>query len=113
MNYSNEFELSNVLTQRVADLINENINYDNDKDQEEIEDGVNEEYFSIIEDMIIYYNDQYNIINICRNTFDFNEDNDLGIEIKNVMDLAFVNLYNFINERDILSKGIELYNNEK
>ena len=113
MNYSNEFELSNVLTQRVADLINENINYDNDKDQEEIEEGVNEEYFSIIEDMIIYYNDQYNIINICRNTFDFNEDNDLGIEIKNVMDLAFVNLYNFINERDILSKGIELYNNEK
>ena len=113
MNYSNEFELSNVLTQRVADLINENINYDNDKDQEEIEEGVNEEYFSIIEDMIIYYNDQYNIINICRNTFDFDEDNDLGIEIKNVMDLAFVNLYNFINERDILSKGIELYNNEK
>ena len=113
MEYSNEFELANVLTQRVADLINENINYDNDKDQEEIEEGVNEEYFSIIEDMIIYYNDQYNIINICRNTFDFNEDNDLGIEIKNVMDLAFVNLYNFINERDILSKGIELYNNEK
>ena len=70
-------------------------------------DELNDRLFDVLDNMLIYYADQYAVINALQLVYDFNDDNDLGIEISNVGQLAFANLYSFTNDEGLIYDAVD------
>ena len=92
-NFKNEFEVREAVINNFVAYIEDVILYDNeDVDQDEIYTQLEENSMQILDDMLIYYHTQFDVVNALRSFTDFN-DNDLGLEINSIGQLAFAMLY--------------------
>ena len=122
--FNNEFELVESLRNDFIDHIKDVIDYDNEItndfdrgiiDLEDYRDSLIEklfeEQYAIMDNYQIYYATQFDVVNVGRAYMPTNDfrDNDLGIEVNSMSDLAFIVLNNIINERGIIYDAVDNY----
>ena len=113
-NMKTEFEVREAVINNLVGYIEDVILYDNEdgKDEEDIYTELEENLIEILDDMLIYYHTQFDVVNALRSFTDF-EENELGIEIKSIGQLAFTMIYEFAIERELVGHSIDRYNEIK
>lgn len=108
-----EFEVRETVIRNLIGYIEDVILYDDEygKDEDDIYTELEENLMQILDDMLIYYHTQFDVINALRTFTEF-EENELGIEIKNIGQLAFAMLYDFATDRELIGHAIDKYNEE-
>lgn len=108
-----EFEVREAVIRNLVVYIEDIILYDDEygKDEDDIYTELEENLMQILDDMLIYYHTQFDVINALRTFTDF-EDNELGLEIKSIGQLAFAMLYEFATDRELVGHAIDQYNKE-
>ena len=109
-----EFEVREAVINNLVGYIEDVILYDNEdgKDEEDIYTELEENLSEILDDMLIYYHTQFDVVNALRSFTDF-EENELGIEIKSIGQLSFAMIYEFAIERELVGHSIDRYNEIK
>lgn len=109
-----EFEVREAVINNLVGYIEDVILYDNDngKDEEDIYTELEENLMQILDDMLIYYSTQFDVINALRVFTDF-EDDELGLEIKTIGQLAFSMLYSFATDKELVGHAIDRHNEIK
>ena len=113
-NMKTEFEVREAVINNLVGYIEDVILYDNEdgKDEEDIYTELEENLIEILDDMLIYYHTQFDVVNALRSFTDF-EENELGIEIKSIGQLSFAMIYEFAIERELVGHSIDRYNEIK
>ena len=113
-NMKTEFEVREAVINNLVGYIEDVILYDNEtgKDEEDIYTELEENLSEILDDMLIYYHTQFDVVNALRSFTDF-EENELGIEIKSIGQLSFAMIYEFAIERELVGHSIDRYNEIK
>lgn len=111
-----EFEVRETVIKNLVGYIEDVILYDNengkDKEEEDIYAELEENLGDLLYDMLIYYSTQFDVVNALRVFTDF-EDDELGIEIKSIGQLAFSMLYSFATDRELVGHAIDRHNEKK
>ena len=109
-----EFEVREAVIKNLLGYIEDIILYDNEneKDEEDIFTELEENLIQILDDMLIYYRTQFDVINALRVFTNF-EDEELGLEIKSIGQLAFAMLYSFATDRELVGHAIDRHNEIK
>ena len=106
-----EFEIREAVISNLVGYIEDIILYDNEngKDEEDIYTELEENLMQILDDMLIYYHTQFDVINALRTFTEF-EENELGLEINSIGQLAFAMLYDFATDRELVGHAVDRYN---
>jgi len=106
-----EFEVREAVINNLIGYIEDVILYDNEngKDEEDIYTELEENLMQILDDMLIYYSTQFDVINALRTFTEF-EENELGLEINSIYQLAFAMLYDFATDRELVGHAVDRYN---
>ncbi len=109
-----EFEVREAVIKNLLVYIVDIFLYDNEneKDEEDIFTELEENLMQILDDMLIYYSTQFDVINALRVFTNF-EDEELGLEIKSIGQLAFAMLYSFATDRELVGHAIDRHNEIK
>ena len=109
-NFKNEFEVREAVINNFVSYIEDVILYDNEQvEEEEIWEQLEENSMQILDDMLIYYHTQFDVVNALRSFTDFS-DNELGLEINSIGQLAFAMLWQFVSDRDLIGHSIDKFN---
>jgi hypothetical protein len=106
-----EFEVREAVINNLVGYIEDIIFCDNEngKDEEDIYTELEENLIETLDDMLMYYHTQFDVVNALRTFTEF-EDNELGLEINSIGQLAFAMLYDFATDRELVGHAIDRYN---
>lgn len=108
MQITNRYDVRVELLERLQDDIKDQITIDLvEENRDEIIDIVSDEIIMpLLDNMVIYYHDCFNIISAL-GFVSFSDDNMLGIEINDVCTAAFVALYQDVYESGIIYDAVD------